>query len=92
MSNQVLICGVKISFPEGKKPFPQQLALMQKIVMACSKREHALLESPTGTGKTLALLCASLSWQKKDYEESILNSQKLQSKYEQDFENLFQSL
>ena len=34
--------------------------------MALQRSQNSLLESPTGSGKSLALLCASLAWQKKE--------------------------
>ncbi len=53
--------GVPLMFPF--QPYPSQMALMSRMILAMNKREHALLEAPTGSGKTMALLCASLAWQ-----------------------------
>ncbi|XP_032401150.1 Fanconi anemia group J protein isoform X1 [Xiphophorus hellerii] len=55
------IGGVKVHFP--CKAYPSQLAMMNSIIRGLNYGQHCLLESPTGSGKSLALLCSALGWQ-----------------------------
>ncbi|KAG0244286.1 Fanconi anemia group J protein [Mortierella sp. GBA43] len=52
--------GVTVKFPFT--PYKSQQDMVSKIVEALQTGENALLESPTGSGKSLALLCGSLAW------------------------------
>ena len=54
------ILGLNINFPY--EPFPCQVAYMGKVIQAFNTYTNAILESPTGTGKTISLLCAALAW------------------------------
>uniref|UniRef100_A0A3B4AQG3 Helicase ATP-binding domain-containing protein n=1 Tax=Periophthalmus magnuspinnatus TaxID=409849 RepID=A0A3B4AQG3_9GOBI len=54
------IGGVKIHFP--CKAYPSQLAMMNSIMRGLNNGQNCLLESPTGSGKSLALLCSTLGW------------------------------
>uniref|UniRef100_I3MGN9 DNA 5'-3' helicase n=1 Tax=Ictidomys tridecemlineatus TaxID=43179 RepID=I3MGN9_ICTTR len=73
MWSEYTICGVKIKFP--CKAYPSQLAMMNSIVRGLNGSQHCLLESPTGSGKSLALLCSALAWQQslngKPVDESL---------------------
>ncbi|KFZ64989.1 Fanconi anemia group J protein, partial [Antrostomus carolinensis] len=71
-TSEYTIGGVKIIFP--CKAYPSQLAMMNAIVKGLNNRQHCLLESPTGSGKSLALLCSALSWQQSLYEKLLLPS------------------
>ncbi|TYZ61577.1 hypothetical protein PybrP1_000774 [[Pythium] brassicae (nom. inval.)] len=66
-----MIMGYSVDFPEGKRPFPAQLAVMNKVLLALKTGQHALLESPTGSGKTLALLCSALTFQRRHAAELL---------------------
>ncbi|CAG2206177.1 BACH1 [Mytilus edulis] len=59
------IRGVEVIFP--CKPYPSQFSFMDKVIQGCEKGQNCLLESPTGSGKSLALLCSALAWQTAEY-------------------------
>ena len=52
--------GIDINFPFD--PYECQLNYMKAVLDCLIQRKNGILESPTGTGKTLCLLCSSLSW------------------------------
>ncbi|PON35161.1 DNA helicase (DNA repair), Rad3 type [Trema orientale] len=56
------IRGIDVDFPF--EAYDCQLVYMEKVIQSLQDRCNALLESPTGTGKTLCLLCATLAWRK----------------------------
>ncbi|ETP31511.1 hypothetical protein F442_19631 [Phytophthora nicotianae P10297] len=76
--NRFMIMGYSVEFPQGKRPFPAQFAVMNKVLTALKTEQHALLESPTGSGKTLALLCSSLTFQKQFVKDKVAALKKQQ--------------
>ncbi|XP_004685076.1 PREDICTED: Fanconi anemia group J protein [Condylura cristata] len=78
--SEYTIGGVKINFP--CKAYPSQLAMMNSIVRGLNSKQHCLLESPTGSGKSLALLCSALAWQQSfsDSPEKATLAAKLSAK------------
>lgn len=56
------IRGINVDFPYDA--YDCQVIYMEKVIQSLQEGCNALLESPTGTGKTLCLLCATLAWRK----------------------------
>ncbi|KAJ1724942.1 hypothetical protein LPJ53_000868 [Coemansia erecta] len=56
------IGGIKVHFPF--KPYPSQLGMMNHMIRALNTSKNTMIESPTGSGKSLALLCAALAWRR----------------------------
>lgn len=54
----------KSTIPFPYDPYPQQHDLMQSIYDTICQGRSGCFESPTGTGKSLSILCAALHWQR----------------------------
>eukprot|EP00930_Biecheleria_cincta_P098404 TRINITY_DN90066_c0_g1_i1.p1 TRINITY_DN90066_c0_g1~~TRINITY_DN90066_c0_g1_i1.p1 ORF type:complete len:998 (+),score=143.61 TRINITY_DN90066_c0_g1_i1:56-3049(+) len=65
------IDGVPVEFPYDA--YACQIEYMRAVVKALESGNNALLESPTGTGKTLCLLCATLGW-RRHRQESVTHA------------------
>ncbi|KAK5862988.1 hypothetical protein PBY51_000051 [Eleginops maclovinus] len=55
--------GVTVNFPFP--PYDCQKDYMSKVIECLQEKANGVLESPTGTGKTLCLLCATLAWRER---------------------------
>ena len=60
---------------------------MEKVIEILKNKTKEALESPTGTGKTLCLLCSSLAFLKNQREIDLLNQNKILNKFKNDFKN-----
>ncbi len=55
--------GIKIGWPFPAIMLPQRQMAMH-IIKGLKRRLHVVVESPTGTGKSVAILCSVLAWQR----------------------------
>ncbi|XP_054844360.1 ATP-dependent DNA helicase DDX11 [Eublepharis macularius] len=75
----------KINFPFPYTPYPIQEEFMAKLYQVLEAGNIGIFESPTGTGKSLSLICGALTWlrdfeEKKRQEEARLLATELRGK------------
>ncbi|ORM39969.1 Regulator of telomere elongation helicase 1 -like protein [Babesia sp. Xinjiang] len=70
-----IIDGIEVRFPY--EPYQSQKVYMETVIKAVKNGKNALLESPTGTGKTLSLICSTLAciWHTRFKDGSIFKPQ-----------------
>ncbi|KAM8904944.1 Fanconi anemia group J protein isoform 3-T3 [Spinachia spinachia] len=79
---EYMVGGVEIRFP--CKAYPSQLSMMNSIIQGLKHGKHCLLESPTGSGKSLALLCSALGWQQAELDKQQMGESFLEEKSQLD--------
>ncbi|KAJ8257323.1 hypothetical protein GJAV_G00184360 [Gymnothorax javanicus] len=73
---QIKLRGITVEFPFT--PYECQKNYMTKVIECLQEKVNGVLESPTGTGKTLCLLCATLAW--RDYFKDSISARKITEK------------
>ncbi|KAI3653591.1 hypothetical protein MP228_001538 [Amoeboaphelidium protococcarum] len=67
--------GTQIEFPYDA--YDLQLNFMATIIRALNTSTNALIESPTGTGKAISLLCPTLAWLQQQNQKKSLDDYKI---------------
>ncbi|KAF0993093.1 hypothetical protein HZS_3524, partial [Henneguya salminicola] len=80
------INGIKVYFP--LQPYNSQISIISHVVQALQKSKNCLIESPTGTGKTLALLCAACGWLEDNRNSLIVSKNKNKENISVENENI----
>ncbi|CEH19298.1 chl1 helicase [Ceraceosorus bombacis] len=70
-SSSAITLSGEFSFPYPQA-YPIQLDLMRNIFECVEQGKVAVLESPTGTGKSLSLICATLTWLERNGQRGSL--------------------
>uniref|UniRef100_A0A7M4EFQ4 Regulator of telomere elongation helicase 1 n=1 Tax=Crocodylus porosus TaxID=8502 RepID=A0A7M4EFQ4_CROPO len=65
---KIVLNGITVDFPF--QPYACQEAYMSRVLDCLQKKVNGILESPTGTGKTLCLLCSTLAW-REHFKDTI---------------------
>ncbi|KAI6223732.1 Fanconi anemia group J protein [Aphelenchoides fujianensis] len=69
--------GIRVDFPY--EPYECQTLFMRSVIAALTNKQNAILESPTGTGKTLSLLCSTLAYVRSLKEKFVLDLPNMQT-------------
>ena len=70
--------GGKISaIPFPYEPYPAQRDLMSELYKTIESSRVGFFESPTGTGKSLSVLCAALHWQREEMCRILENAEEV---------------
>lgn len=75
----VQVDDIPVYFPY--EPYPGQRLYIEAVIRALNGKHNAMLESPTGTGKTLCLLTATLAWLKNQREKAHRKKQSEEQQY-----------